>query len=619
MPDSVYGPEVRAALAAASRPRRRTVSVGGRRVTIQTPFPSPTDWRDVWVYQVLVDRFNNPAAPPREPWDGVTMEFQGGNLAGVRAQLDYLEKLGVGAIWLTPLLKNCQYNPHTSHGYGFQDFLRIDPRWASDPAAAAADPQIAERELRALIDEIHARGMYVIFDIVLNHVGDVFEYEGARRLHSSRPWRDEPYRVFWRDGDGRGVDAWDRPPPADAGPDAAIFPLELRRNEYFRRRGEGGELAGDFATLKELVTDFRELTPAYGMTYPVRDILIRVYQYLMATFDVDGYRIDTLKYVEPDFARTFGNAMREYALSIGKKNFFTFGEVYDEEDKIARFIGRHTSDDGDLVGVDAALDFPLFFRLPGVAKGQRPPTDLIGMYEYRKRVERTLVSSHGEASSYFVTFLDNHDQHARFYYQDPSDPARYDAQATLGLALLFTMQGIPCLYYGTEQGLHGAGNAYEAVREALWGKPGGFDRAHPFYRAIQGLASLRAAEPALRFGRQYFRPISGDGVSYGASPFAGGVLALSRVLAERDLLVVANTSPGAAWAGHAIVDYGANPPGAPYRVLYSNLPDPAAPGAVTERGGGAVVVREIDGATTRGPVRTVSVSLRPMEVQVLAR
>ena len=67
------------------------------------------------------------------------------------------------------------------------------------------------------------------------------------------------------------------------------------------------------------------------------------YQYVIARYDIDGFRIDTLRYLKGDLPRLFGNAMREFALSIGKKNFFTFGEVLDgsEETDIARFIGRN--------------------------------------------------------------------------------------------------------------------------------------------------------------------------------------------------------------------------------------------------------------------------------------
>ena len=69
-----------------------------------------------------------------------------------------------------------------------------------------------------------------------------------------------------------------------------------------------------------------------------------------------------MRYLKGDLLRLFGNSIREFALQIGKKNFFTYGEVLDSqaEEDIARFIGRSTSDGSELVGVDAALDYPLF-------------------------------------------------------------------------------------------------------------------------------------------------------------------------------------------------------------------------------------------------------------------
>ena len=227
---------------------------------------------------------------------------------------------------------------------------------------------------------------------------------------------------------------------------------------------------------------------------------------------MDAYRIDTLKYVEPEFARVFGNAIREYAESIGKRNFFTFGEVYDNEEKIAGFIGRQALEPGDLTGVDAALDFPLFYNLPAAAKGMLPPSTVSEVFARRQQVQRGIISSHGEASRYFVTFLDNHDQHGRFYYRDPADPGRYDGQLTLGVACLFALQGIPCLYYGTEQGLHGAGGARGGGARGAVGQAG---RVRPGASVLPGdTRAVRAprSQPALRYGRQYFRPISGDGV-----------------------------------------------------------------------------------------------------------
>jgi glycosidase len=601
-------------------PRTRGITIEGHRAEIRTPFPSPEDWRDIWIYFVMVDRFDNPMAPPRhDPWDGEHGSFQAGTLAGVRGRLGYLKELGAGAVWLSPVLKNCQFDEGSYHGYGIQDFLVVDPRFCSDPERARTEPAFAEGELRQLVDEAHARGLYVILDIVLNHTGDVFEYEG---FGSEAPWRDDPpYPIRWRDQEGRGRPDWNEA-PADPPADAAVWPAELRRNDAFRRRGNAftrpgalGELGGDFFSLKELATDLRDEDGGF----PVRATLIRAHQSAIARFDLDGFRIDTLKYVERDFARVFGNAMREFALSIGKRNFFTFGEVYDEEDKIAGFIGRPASDAGDLIGVDAALDFPLFFRLPGVAKGLLAPKELAAMYERRKQVQAGVISSHGEASGFFVTFLDNHDQNQRFYFSDTADPHRFDDQVTLALGCLFGLQGIPCLYYGTEQGLHGAGGRPEAVREALWGKPGAFDLTHPFAQACRDFTRVRAANPALRYGRQYFRPISGDGVHFGLSSFPGGVVAFSRVLNDLETLVVANTNTESAWSGEVIVDRFLHKPGAAFVLAYSNKGDSVAvpPEPVSDKLPGQVQIHEVSGAVTSGPARTLTVSPQPDEVQIL--
>ena len=512
----------------------------------------------------MVDRFNNPHAPPGHlPFDGKHVAFQGGTIEGVRRQLGYLQELGVGAIWLSPVLKNCQSEDGTFHGYGIQDFLEIDPRFASDPAAARANPKLVEDELRALVDEAHARGMYVIMDIVLNHAGNVFAYvldNGARV--SAADFRDAGYTINWRDADGSPRHDWTKAPddlPGDLARDAAVWPTELRRNEYFRRQGKGGEAGGDFESLKEFVSAATGSDPEQGRFFSVRNALIRAYQHMIAKYDVDGFRIDTLKFIERDFARIFGNAMREFALSIGKRNFFTFGEVYDNDEKIAHFIGRDVSDQGDLVGVDAALDFPLFFVLASVLKGRTAPAGLAAMYAHRRDVQRQLISSHGEASRYFVTFLDNHDQNNRFFFRPGDDPNRFADQLTMGVGALFCLLGIPCLYYGTEQGLHGIGGSDAAVREALWGKDDAFDPAHPFCSAIAQLSRVRREQPALRYGRQYFRPLSGDGLQFGISPFPAGVIAFSRILNNEEVLVVANTSTTGGFIGEVIVDFAPEP------------------------------------------------------------
>jgi glycosidase len=583
-------------------------------------FASPADWRDQWIYFLMVDRFNNSLAAPRhQPFDDPNYyDFQGGNLASIQDQLPYIKQLGAGAIWLSPVLKNVPFQGGTYHGYGIHDFLHVDSRFARDPSNADA-------ELRALVDAAHNLGLYVILDIVLNHTGDVFAYvcdsgesDCINSQGSEADFRPYARSIQWRDAQGNARADWPdiatipNPSLGNSPADALVWPIELQMNDWFRRQGMPGpadDTVGDFASLKQFRTDLPQL----------QQFLIRAYQYVIARFDIDGFRIDTLRYLENGLPLLFGNSIREFALSVGKKNFFTFGEVFvgDAEQEIARFIGRTTTTNTDMVGVDAALDYPLYFDLKPVVKGFAPPSELVGMYELRKQIEADVLSSHGDATRYFVTFLDNHDVKERIRYVNPANPTQYDDQVTLGLACLYSLPGIPCLYYGTEQGLHGAGSD-PAVREALWGGPG-FPQGSAYYQHISQIAAVRRQSPALRYGRFYFRPISGDGQQFGVSPFLNGTLAFSRILMDQEIVVVANTDAVNACAVSVIVDSTLNQPGNQLRILYSNKQQPQAPGAVAQLAAGAVQVQETDGSTGTGPLNCVRVTLAPLEVQILGR
>ena len=146
-----------------------------------------------------------------------------------------------------------------------------------------------------------------------------------------------PLPVGWRDATGTADPALtpiDNIP--DPSPDAYVWPRELQHNGFFHRQGGaqpgGDDTVGDFASLKQMLTEDADL----------QDLLIRGYQYVIVRYDVDGFRIDTLRYHKGDLPRLFGNAIREYALAVGKENFVTSGEVFDAqaEQDIARFIGR---------------------------------------------------------------------------------------------------------------------------------------------------------------------------------------------------------------------------------------------------------------------------------------
>lgn len=598
------------------------------------PFPSPSDWRDCWMYFLMIDRFDNPQAEPKFKWNRQYDYRQGGTFTGVTRRLDYLQDLGVKALWLSPILKNprpelWQYN---YHGYDTQDFLNIDERFGSDGKLATA-----ETELKELVEQAHGRGMYVILDIVLNHAGRVFDYvyqgrvvdEFEDKTVMDAPLGQEP-PIQWMNGIGfPRADWWNQIPPlTDLTPDDAVYPTDLQQKTFFRRRGDilsympDPFVKGDFGQQRQLVVEYDATPPGlskiramYGKN-PVLNILIRAYQYLIAKFDFDGFRIDTAKHISPPMIETFGNAIREFAQTLGKRNFFTFGEIYDSEQVINNFVGRHTRKPG--LGIDAALDYPLFFALTNIVKSQQKVEDLHGIFKTRKEIEANLISSHGEAGAYFVTFLDNHDQPERF-----NQPWTRPEQITMGLAILFCLQGIPAVYYGTEQGLQGTidkndAHPEQSVREALWGKePIAFDKENFFYTHIKQLSRLREKESALRFGRLYFSQVSGNGHDFGHSSGVGGLVAFCRVLSNIEVVVVANTSTQTPFNGLVLLDHNLNGyPSDPrgIRFEHGNLSktDPAEVITVYD------AKYSSGGQLTAGDVSALKVVLAPMEVKIWA-
>jgi glycosidase len=563
-------------------------------------FPSPEDWRDQWIYFLLVDRFNNPNNPP-DPLVYPCNVYQGGTFRGIIRQLPYLKKMGVGAIWISPVLYNPQWFKDYWGGYGLQNFLRIEPRFCSNPAEAEADPEIADQEFGDFVDKAHKQGIYVILDIVLNHVGNLFNYNVTQ---DSAVWNDMgEYPIQWKDQNGTAQNQWDDVSNIPGlTENAGIWPKEFQRNEYFRRRGDysnsGDITKGDFGPLKELVTDY--LVPGTKV-FPVRNYIIKAYQYLIARFDLDGFRIDTLQYIESDFARVFGNAMREFALSIGKKNFFTFGEVWTEDDEthIAEFIGRDSQKGQDFIGIDAAIDFPMRKRLFAVCKGFMPPAELAVHFNYRREVLKKTISSHGEAGAFYVTFIDNHDIDRRFHNK------QFPEQTRLMLTCLMTIQGIPCIYQGIDQGFDGFApdndRRREYVRETMWGKPDSFSKQNEFYKLIRELSGLRNRFPALRYGRQYFRECSGNGIDYSFSSYEGGIVSYSRILNDKEMLICANTNTNQDTTVYILVDENLNPAGKIWKVIFSTVNDTLAsvPTTVVDR------------------IHAVKVTLAPMEAKIL--
>lgn len=141
------------------------------------PVASP-DWRAQVIYFAMIDRFddgdpanNDQGADEYDPSRG--SHYSGGDFAGLTRRLDYLQQLGATALWITPPVANQWWNPsreHTGyHGYWASDFSAVDAHYGT-----LAD-------YRALAAGLRARDMHLVQDIVVNHTGDWFGYDGSWR------------------------------------------------------------------------------------------------------------------------------------------------------------------------------------------------------------------------------------------------------------------------------------------------------------------------------------------------------------------------------------------------------------------------------------------------------
>jgi alpha-amylase len=512
------------------------------------------EWREEFIYFLIVDRFHDgrdrrPVGTTARSAGSGTPEqlrrFCGGTLHGITRHLDYLHELGCTAIWLSPIFENDGAPNRDSgsyHGYAIRNYLAIDPRFGT------------KDDLVTLVDEAHRRGMRVFLDAVANHTGDVFAYPD-----------DQPY--YYSDDDRRyDLGHW-------RSPDYPV-PVELRDPERFHRRGQirpwGWDNLpetqwGDFFTLKGLNNDE---TPEGLRT---QEIIIAAHRYWIREADIDGYRMDAVKHMGESAVARFCQSMREYAYSLGKREFFCFGELVAGDAAIHRYTGPNTpgcaGDKTIYYGLSSVLDFPLYWAMPAVIKGFAPPAQLMQRYEALK--EHGI--SRGELGRYMVTFVDNHDQIGQNYKLRFAARA-HDEQVIAGVGYLLCALGTPCLYYGTEQGFAGEGQGDELVREAMFdlGDPTR-DYLNPecrIYREISLIADVNRQQPALRFGRMYFREISGNGRDFGPPQGQPCTLAFSRMLAEDEVLVAYNTSTTERREDCVVVDWRLHRPGDRLRYLY---------------------------------------------------
>ncbi len=613
------------------------------------------DWRDQVIYQIMVDRFDN--GDPNNDYNvepTVPSRYHGGDWQGIIDRLDYLEELGVTALWISPVVRNTEEDAGFSsyHGYWTQDFLRTNPHFGD------------LMKLRELVDAAHERDMLVILDIVTNHVGQLFFYDingngrpddwlaGGGTSHTcvqkcqadpcscyapaDPRWNaaecseqvdcvcsaDENLYCYYGseyleriiewdpEYDPRGIQGWsslgfsgpanieflDWPdgnrvlPPRPSGqinwPDDWGW---FDEPEWYNRRGrvytwwhEGDGYSRTFLRDQETLGDFPGGLKDLDTDHPeVQQALIRSFRYWIDVADFDGFRIDTVKHIDrpdtqPDvrgFWGAFTTAMREHAASIGKQNFFMFGEAFDGNDEL---IGAYTFPGVDPGGpfqrLDSVFYFSQYYRvIDAVFKRGGATKNIECMYRSRMGTagDEPWCGANGYAAgpTYYdqphasreeggiglapqqalVNFLDNHDL-PRFLFQqaedqpDPFNPEPLpDEVLYSALFYLLTWDGIPCIYYGTEQLFEGGVDPKNREDMFLGNPHRGFppfDTENEAFIYVRDLVAMRKQHIALRRGDVQIRWATAEPRGVVDS----GIVAYERVHADETVLVVLNTA-----------------------------------------------------------------------------
>lgn len=465
-----------ALFSAAAAPRTpvpppREAAVGALHV------PSP-DWRDQVVYFLMTDRFadgdprnNDQGFGEYDPRRG--SHYSGGDLRGIVRRLDYIQGLGATAVWITPPVANQWIDPANGytgyHGYWAEHFRRVDRHLGT------------LGDLQALSRALHGRGMFLIQDIVLNHTGNFFGYAGG--------WDPrDPARFY---APNRGA----RPA---ARPSQRPFDLNDPRRARDRRAGIyhwTPDVADYNDPLQEASHQMSGLDDLATGNPVVRRALRDSYGWWIRAAGVDAFRLDTAFYVPPqdiaDFLRSTdprAPGILEVARRTGRERFFVFGEGFGidppRQDRMAAKIERYMTDTGGTPLLPGMLNFPLYGTLLDVfVRGH--PTD-----ELAWRIER-MVALHARPHL-MPSFVDNHDVD-RFLAGGSLAALRQS------LLAIFTLPGIPTIYYGTEQGFTQPRAAMFAAGHGSGGRDH-FDSGAPLYRLIAALSALRRGDAVFTRG-----------------------------------------------------------------------------------------------------------------------
>ena len=383
----------------------------------------------------------------------------GGDLRGITQRLNYIAGMGFSAVWLNPVLENRQPD-HSYHGYAITDFYRVDPRYGSN------------EDYRQLARTAKRRGIGLIMDMIVNHVGD------------RHPWLKDMPTTDWVNFGGRYVQT--------------NHEHITVQDPYAAKRDRRGFSDGWFV---ESMPDLNQRNPLLS------DYLIQNALWWIEYLGLAGIRMDTYPYPDKNFMSRWNRRV-----SMEYPDFTMVGEEWTGNPAIVSYWQRDKNNqDGYASGAPSMMDFPLQEALiSSLRDAPESPSE-----DRWLRLYRRLANDFQYPDPYrLVVFPDNHDM-SRVFTQLGEDTALF----RMGLTYLATIRGIPQLYYGTEILMGNPDSEDHGVIRSDF--PGGWrsDQVNAFTGAglsetsrraqafVRGLLRWRRGQPLIHHGRlMHFLP-----------------------------------------------------------------------------------------------------------------
>lgn len=339
-----------------------------------------SDWPRAITYEIFVQSFAD------SDHDGI------GDFKGMTSKLDYLQDLGIEAIWLMPIHPSSTY-----HKYNVDDYYDVHPDYGTI------------QDFKHFVEEAHKRGIHVIIDLVINHSGrENLWFKEALKDQHIKYW---DYYV-WAHKDDPQVQ-----PPAG----------QKRSNWYSVKGSDYLYFAHFGSNMPDLNYDNPKL----------RQEIFDIGRFWLTEMNVDGFRLDAARHIYPDVRATDMHKWWEYFLQEMRKikdDVYIVGEVWSDFREAAPY----------LKGIPALFNFDLGTAIiKAVNEGNAGQLTIS---------HKQILDAYKAVNPDYIdnTFLTNHDQN-RILSSVNNDINK----AKIAAAILLTLPGSPYLYYGEEIGMKG--------------------------------------------------------------------------------------------------------------------------------------------------------------------